>query len=35
MRQNKLVAHGDIYLCLSGGIGTISELFDVLVNTLI
>jgi uncharacterized protein (TIGR00730 family) len=31
-RQNKLVSNGDIYLCLPGGVGTISELFDVLVN---
>ena len=31
-RQNKLVSKGDIFLCLPGGIGTLSELFDVLVN---
>ena len=31
-RQNKLVEKGDIYLCLPGGVGTMSELFDVLVN---
>lgn len=31
-RQNKLVEKGDLYLCLPGGIGTLSELFDVLVN---
>lgn len=31
-RQNGLVEKGDLYLCLPGGVGTISELFDVLVN---
>lgn len=31
-RQNNLVSKGDIFLCLPGGIGTVSELFDVLVN---
>ena len=31
-RQNTLISKGDIFLCLPGGIGTISELFDVLVN---
>lgn len=31
-RQNKLVEKGDIYMCLPGGVGTMSELFDVLVN---
>lgn len=31
-RQNSLVEKGDIYLCLPGGVGTVSELFDVLVN---
>ena len=31
-RQNTLVSKGDIFICLPGGIGTISELFDVLVN---
>ena len=31
-RQNKLVSKGDIFLCLPGGIGTLSELFAVLVN---
>ena len=31
-RQNVLVSKGDVFLCLPGGIGTISELFDVLVN---
>ena len=31
-RQNKLVDRGDIYLCLPGGVGTVSELFDTLVN---
>ena len=31
-RQNILIDQGDIFLCLPGGIGTLSELFDVLVN---
>tara|TARA_B100000424_G_C22640634_1_gene354150 strand:- start:43 stop:594 length:552 start_codon:yes stop_codon:yes gene_type:complete len=31
-RQNGLVEKGDLYLCLPGGVGTVSELFDVLVN---
>ena len=31
-RQKKLVQVGDIYLCLPGGVGTLSELFDVLVK---
>ena len=31
-RQKTLVNKGDIYLCLPGGIGTLSELLDVLVN---
>ena len=31
-RQNSLVEQGEIFLCLPGGIGTLSELFDVLVN---
>ena len=31
-RQNTLVEQGEIFLCLPGGIGTLSELFDVLVN---
>ena len=31
-RQKKLIQVGDIYLCLPGGVGTLSELFDVLVE---
>ncbi len=31
-RQNSLVDQGEIYLALPGGVGTISEIFDVLVN---
>tara|TARA_Y100000991_G_scaffold212797_1_gene197498 strand:+ start:1252 stop:1803 length:552 start_codon:yes stop_codon:yes gene_type:complete len=31
-RQQGLLNSGDIFLCLPGGIGTLSELFDVLVN---
>lgn len=31
-RQQRLLNSGDIFLCLPGGIGTLSELFDVLVN---
>jgi hypothetical protein len=31
-RQNILIDQGDIFLCLPGGIGTLSELIDVLVN---
>ncbi len=31
-RQKTLIETGDIFLCLPGGLGTISELFDVLVN---
>jgi len=30
-RQNALVNLSDIYLCLPGGVGTISELFNTLV----
>ncbi len=31
-RQNSLVDQGDLYLALPGGVGTVSEIFDVLVN---
>ena len=31
-RQQGLLDKGDIFLCLPGGVGTLSELFDVLVN---
>ena len=31
-RQRKLIEKGDIYLCLPGGVGTLSEIFDVLVE---
>ena len=31
-RQQGLLNNGDIFLCLPGGVGTLSELFDVLVN---
>lgn len=31
-RQNSLVEKGDLYLALPGGVGTVSEIFDVLVN---
>ena len=31
-RQKKLIQVGDIYLCLPGGVGTLSELMDVLVE---
>ena len=31
-RQNNLLSKGDIFLCLPGGVGTMSELFDVLVD---
>lgn len=31
-RQHELIQEGDIYLCLPGGVGTLSELFDVLVE---
>jgi uncharacterized protein (TIGR00730 family) len=31
-RQQGLLNKGDIFLCLPGGVGTLSELFDVLVN---
>ena len=31
-RQNTLIEQGEIFLCLPGGVGTLSELFDVLVN---
>lgn len=31
-RQNNLIEKGDIFLCLPGGVGTISELFDVLTD---
>lgn len=31
-RQKELLSKGDIYLCLPGGVGTMSELFDVLVS---
>ena len=30
-RQKELISKGDVYLCLPGGVGTLSELFDVLV----
>lgn len=30
-RQKELIAKADVYLCLPGGVGTLSELFDVLV----
>lgn len=30
-RQASLIQKGDVYLCLPGGVGTLSELFDVLV----
>ena len=31
-RQNTLIEQGEVFLCLPGGVGTLSELFDVLVN---
>ena len=31
-RQSNLLSKGDIFLCLPGGVGTMSELFDVLVD---
>ena len=31
-RQEKLINSTDLYLCLPGGVGTMSELFEVLVN---
>ena len=31
-RQNSLIEKGDLYLALPGGVGTASEIFDVLVN---
>jgi uncharacterized protein (TIGR00730 family) len=31
-RQKKLIEKGNLYLCLPGGVGTLSELFDVLVE---
>lgn len=31
-RQKELISKGDVYLCLPGGVGTLSELFDVLVS---
>ena len=31
-RQKKLIEKGDLYLCLPGGVGTLSEVLDVLVQ---